>query len=535
MDVGHVRERLRRLGHGRSNRLDLTHELRFPHSVGLLYSVFTAWLGFEVNEGEYKVMGRAPFGEPRHVDKVRELLELRDDGSLWLDPSYFSFQYHTEQAYTAKFEKLFGPPRAPMLKRLVASVGPHLAVMAVTLVALDVVCNLFGLFPPTYVYGDRNLGWLGHLPKGRAYEDECRQLTTGQTVKYLRNEDGVRTSQTAAQIFTDRDSFKVAVTGDSQTDLCAPNAETHPGFLEGELRARGKKAVVLPYGVGGYSPVQDYLAYKMLLKRYRPDALVVNFYTGNDFNDLLRIDDRPHFVRVDGRYELAEPVWYRYNDPDVQRRSRVLFLAESLAKKTKVQDLVLRLQFLYPAAAAEDQGVPAVLGYMNDLRRAIEPALVYREAFAAQMLNQQLFFHRFPRSREESVNRVRALLQLVRAENPDTLLVLSAVPSYQLVQEQPVDAALLRTLERLPITYEAGVQQEAGLYETLRRLAGESGWVFVDTLPALRAHRGGERLYNDADYHLLPAASRIIVTRQADTILEFRRSRSRQPVVTAAR
>jgi carbamoyltransferase len=98
---------------GGGSRLELTHELAFPHSLGLLYSVFTAFLGFEVNEGEYKVMGMAPFGVPRYVDRVKRVIELRDDGSLWLDPAYISFHYHTERSFTRKFEKLFGPPRDP--------------------------------------------------------------------------------------------------------------------------------------------------------------------------------------------------------------------------------------------------------------------------------------------------------------------------------------------------------------------------------------------------------------------------------------
>jgi carbamoyltransferase len=105
---------------GGNNRLDLTHELAFPHSLGLLYSVFTAFLGFEVNEGEYKVMGMAPFGEPKYVDRVKQVIELRDDGSLWLDPAYVSFAYHTERSFTRKFETLFGSPRDPRARFVTA-------------------------------------------------------------------------------------------------------------------------------------------------------------------------------------------------------------------------------------------------------------------------------------------------------------------------------------------------------------------------------------------------------------------------------
>ena len=95
---------------------------------------------------------------------------------------------------------------------------------------------------------------------------------------------------------------------------------------------------------------------------------------------------------------------------------------------------------------------------------------------------------------------------------------LSPLPSYQLVQEKPVDQALLSTLSRLPITYEEGVQEERALYDTLAVLAEETGWLFVDNLRSLQAYRGRERLYNDFDYHLLPVASAIIGAEQAAVV-----------------
>jgi len=70
------------MGLGEGNTCRLTDEIRFPHSLGLLYSAFTAFLGFEVNEGEYKVMGMAPYGVPRFVDEVRRVVRTHDDGSF---------------------------------------------------------------------------------------------------------------------------------------------------------------------------------------------------------------------------------------------------------------------------------------------------------------------------------------------------------------------------------------------------------------------------------------------------------------------
>lgn len=84
----------------------------FPHSLGLLYSAFTAWLGFEVNEGEYKVMGMAPYGKPRHIEKIHQVARLSDDGHLHLNLDYFSHHWHPEETTTKKFRDLFGPPRS---------------------------------------------------------------------------------------------------------------------------------------------------------------------------------------------------------------------------------------------------------------------------------------------------------------------------------------------------------------------------------------------------------------------------------------
>jgi carbamoyltransferase len=100
-------------GTGRSNRIDLTDETHFPHSLGLLYSVFTAWLGFRVNSGEYKVMGMAPYGKARFMDKLAKLIKVYDDGSFWLNMDYFSFHRSLTHAFSQKFVDLFGPPRKP--------------------------------------------------------------------------------------------------------------------------------------------------------------------------------------------------------------------------------------------------------------------------------------------------------------------------------------------------------------------------------------------------------------------------------------
>ncbi len=102
------------IGIGKGNRIELIRELRFPHSLGLLYSAFTYYTGFKVNSGEYKLMGLAPYGEPKLAERIlSHLIDLKEDGSFRLDMSYFSF-CDGLQMTSRKFHDLFGgPPRKP--------------------------------------------------------------------------------------------------------------------------------------------------------------------------------------------------------------------------------------------------------------------------------------------------------------------------------------------------------------------------------------------------------------------------------------
>jgi carbamoyltransferase len=111
------------IGRGEGTTCELLDEIRFPHSLGLLYSAFTAFLGFEVNEGEYKVMGMAPYGTPRYVDKVWNVVRQSADGSFELDLDYFEFQRSATTTYGSKFTALFGTPRAPETPFFTAGTG----------------------------------------------------------------------------------------------------------------------------------------------------------------------------------------------------------------------------------------------------------------------------------------------------------------------------------------------------------------------------------------------------------------------------
>jgi carbamoyltransferase len=98
-------------GVGRGNSFELMREIRFPHSLGLLYSAFTYYLGFKVNSAEYKVMGAAPYGTPKYADRIlEELVDMRADGSFKLNMKYFAYDYGLTMT-NPRFEALFGQPR----------------------------------------------------------------------------------------------------------------------------------------------------------------------------------------------------------------------------------------------------------------------------------------------------------------------------------------------------------------------------------------------------------------------------------------
>jgi carbamoyltransferase len=144
MTVGRGRKKT-----GGRTEIELLREVRFPHSLGLFYSAFTAWLGFKVNEGEYKVMGLAAYGVPRWADEVRAILQRTPDGAFALDLSCFDYHRAVDSAYSRRFIELFGPPRdrfEPI--DLGTSQGQHYADVAASAqlvleeVMVDVAANL---------------------------------------------------------------------------------------------------------------------------------------------------------------------------------------------------------------------------------------------------------------------------------------------------------------------------------------------------------------------------------------------------------
>lgn len=114
-------------GESGSNKIDLFAEQRFPHSIGLLYSTFTAWLGFRVNNGEYKVMGMSPYGEANYLDKIHKVVNVDyQTGAYSMNMEYFEYQHSIDRSYSQKFIDLFGAQRDADAEFFTAKTNPEM-------------------------------------------------------------------------------------------------------------------------------------------------------------------------------------------------------------------------------------------------------------------------------------------------------------------------------------------------------------------------------------------------------------------------
>lgn len=419
---------------------------------------------------------------------------------------------------------------------------PTLVMVLVTLVLIDIVCMATGLFPTRYRKGSKELGFYEThgIPGGFDGFAEVPELANLPEKKYHRNEQGFFTTR-SMEDWTDHPSGRrVVVVGDSHTDLPYAFDKTHMGVLQAKLRDGGwSGAEVLGAGHGKWSPLQEMMLYDLRFRKVGVDVCLMNFYTGNDFYDLIRTDDRPHLVKQgDGGYAVAPPDWVAYYDPDTDplwRQSRILYLGYLGLDRIGVANLLDKTLYAMQAADAFGKGTLDSIGYLNDLRLSQDSEVWYDAAYAAQVLNQALFFQHFPGSHEESLARARYVLETTKREmekkGDKALFVLSPIPSRILAQPELADPIYDRILARLPLTKEVVFEREREGYELLRKVAAETGWIFVDTLEALRGGEG--MLYFPSDLHIAPAGSALVGAAQAKRISEAWDARAASQAVTA--
>jgi hypothetical protein len=400
------------------------------------------------------------------------------------------------------------------LRRGLRASVPYLIITVITLALLDGAMMATGAFPPRYKKGHPTLGFYEFRHQDGGYHRRCPLPECGGKPykEFWKNEEGFFSSRSMPD-FLERPTGKRVVTlGDSHGDLTYAFPYTHMGVLERELRAGGwQGAEVLGAGHGRWSPMQSLTLYEEKLSPpIHPEVVVLNFYTGNDFYDLIRSDDRPNLKHLpDGSYTLAPPLWVAYTDPTSERfwqKSRVLYAGHLLLDAAGIENKYEKLTYAVSSADAYGGSFFDALEYIYHLAQTEDKGLWYSAAIGAQALNQALFFHHFPGSLEESQSRARYILgataKRLQAAGDRTTLVLAPIPSRMLAKPDYVDPVYDRILTRVPLTKAEVLDMEAKAYESLRASAAAEGWLFVDTLPALR--EGSNDDYFPSDLHIAP-------------------------------
>ena len=321
--------------------------------------------------------------------------------------------------------------------------------------------------------------------------------------------------------------ISIVMVGDSHSALALDSPlKSHEFSLEAALRAEGVPAVMLSAGQGMYSPLQEYLLYKYRLRnRFSPDIVLVNFYTGNDFYDILRPDDRPHYALTeDGVIAIKEPIWFAYTNPDGgtwREESRLLWVFDELLRRLGYPKIFTRILQLSATVKTLDGSFVDVVKYLRAINKSIEPRLGYSGAFAAQILNQVIFFQHFPEGKRRSLMYIRHLLATAKQENPGVLFVMSPIPSVALADALQPDVLPFwkDTLNAVGLNQGDVQQLENELYGQLRRIALENDWLFVDLLAVFKKSPERRKLYNSHDLHVNAMASMLIGRAQARALL----------------
>lgn len=427
------------------------------------------------------------------------------------------------------------------MSKTIKDILTFLGILLVSLILFDQIFIGLDIFPPPKVpIGNEHVGF-------PLYFRQIGEENLGQDKSYLpmfkgekgeiinTNEWDCRSSRSIKEILSKPYPNLILVLGDSHTDLPYGNELTHPFILEHELKNMGvNNTEVFNAGYARFSPLQCYHLYKCYLRKLNPRVIIFNLYIGNDFYDLFRIDDRPYLAKdAHGDYKIHSPVWIQYRDPASQgksmQNSRVLFILEKILQKADLWGNWMRIRYLLNTAGEQDQGIISIFKYMWDIKRSVEPSLWYPGAYSAQILNQQIFFKYFPKSKEESLSRLSFLLKMIKDENPEIKLVLSPIPSPTLagvLKESPV---FHNKINQLGLTYSEIVKSEQELFNRCREIAGEQGWIFVDLLSSFRAYPKPKDLFMKQDFHISPEASRLIGEEEAKAMMPLIREMQKRP------
>jgi hypothetical protein len=308
---------------------------------------------------------------------------------------------------------------------------------------------------------------------------------------------------------------RMIVLGDSFTvGTCTP-AENFPHQIQKRLNdaADAAKYEVLDAGVGRYSPYQYYVKAKVEAVPLKPQHLLVAFYAGNDFLDIIREDDRPYLkLGRDGRVEAHPPHFVVYRDPaekpGILEKSRIYSVGRAAMGPTVLYQ-ISRVKLLYMNLANARHGPVEIARYLKEVRDldAISHGLM------VQSLHQYLWFQRFPETLRESAIFTRYTLERLRelAREHGIRLTCTIIPSKPAVEPETLRAELAAVTRYNPtLTVERLAAFENSLIDQTLRMCRELDIEAIDLRPGIEAERRGRPLYYPRDMHLNVAGNAVV-------------------------
>jgi hypothetical protein len=399
-------------------------------------------------------------------------------------------------------------------RRLAVSTGVCLASTVFTLVLLESALRLFGIKPSALPYHN-NLGdaVLGMAPERNAVWAANFPEYGGKLVMRTNNLGFYEDHDTAP--LPKPGVTRIVALGDSFTvGTCTP-PENFPNQIERHLneRAGAGKFEVLDAGVGRYSPFQYYVKARVEAVPLQPKHLLVAFYVGNDFLDIIREDDRPYLTRdPDDRVREHPPHFVNYRDPAERpswlEASRAYSVAHAALGPTLLYQ-ISRVKLLYLNLANADRGLLEIGRYLSEVRKldAISHGLM------VQSLHQYVWFHRFPDTLQTSLLFTRYTLGKMRelAQQNGIGLTITIIPSKPMMEADVLRPLFEKVTGYNPaLTIERLAAFENRLTDETLRMCRDLGIDALDIRPGIAAGRRGRMLYYAEDMHLNVAGNGVV-------------------------
>jgi hypothetical protein len=317
---------------------------------------------------------------------------------------------------------------------------------------------------------------------------------------------------------------RIAVLGDSFTAGATNARENFPTVLEDILNAAHPQHPVetLNAGAGRYSPYHCYVRFQRDVLQLKPQQVIVAEYVGNDFLDMIRQDDRPYLeLKPDGTFVPHPPRFVTYTDPSegpsLLDRSRFFSVLKSLTGPT-LRYQYSRLVLLHDNLKAYGYGTGAIVRYVAEIAKLDKVA----HGMMLQILNQQVWFARFPETLPLSLRVNRESIQLFRdlCRQKGIRLIYTVVPSEEMIEPQLMNEVYARLRERDPQwTAERMAAFDNRLTDETMRACQDYGVEYIDLRQGLRKRHTGQRMYYPQDMHMDQAGNRAVAEVLAEAML----------------